>query len=105
MAQAPAYRRIRSVREGLQLRTPARQLRRADAPPHHGVQANMWTEYIAWRQLLLYQLLPRAAALSETQWVASAQKDYASFLRQRLPPLLRIYSLAGWNYCPPQQQE
>ncbi len=70
-----------------------------------GVQANMWTEYIPWRQLLLYQLLPRAAALSETQWVAGAQKDYASFLQQRLPPLLRIYSLAGWNYCPPRQQE
>ena len=31
-----------------------------------GVQANLWTEYIGWRQLLLYQMLPRAAAIGRT---------------------------------------
>ena len=72
-----------------------------DATRSHiiGVQANIWTEYIPWRSLLLYQMLPRAAALAEVQWAAPAQKDYASFLNHRLPSLLRIYSQEGWPYC------
>ena len=64
-----------------------------------GVQANIWTEYIPWRSLLLYQMLPRAAALAEVQWVDATQKDYPSFLKDRLPTLLRIYSQEGWPYC------
>ena len=72
-----------------------------DATRSHiiGLQANLWTEYIPWRSLLLYQMLPRAAALAEVQWAAPAQKDYASFLNDRLPSLLRIYSQEGWPYC------
>lgn len=63
-----------------------------------GVQANIWTEYIPWRQLLLYQMLPRAAALAEVQWVSPTQKDYAGFLR-RLPSLTTIYRQQHWPYC------
>ena len=63
-----------------------------------GVQANIWTEYIPWRQLLLYQLLPRAAALAEVQWASPTQKDYADFLR-RLPSLTTIYRQQNWPYC------
>jgi hexosaminidase len=63
-----------------------------------GVQANIWTEYIAWRSLLLYQMLPRAAALSEVQWVSPGQKDFAAF-RRRLSPLLSIYRQQGYIYC------
>lgn len=64
-----------------------------------GVQANLWTEYIPWRSLLLYQMLPRAAALAEVQWVPSERKDYDTFLSHRLPPLLTVYSQEGWPYC------
>ena len=63
-----------------------------------GVQANIWTEYIAWRSLLLYQMLPRAAALAEVQWVSPAKKDFADF-RCRLSPLLDIYRQQGYIYC------
>ena len=63
-----------------------------------GVQANIWTEYIAWRSLLLYQMLPRAAALSEVQWVSPDKKDFADF-RRRLSPLLGIYRQQGYIYC------
>ena len=63
-----------------------------------GVQANIWTEYIPWRQLLLYQMLPRAAALAEVQWASPTQKDYADFLR-RLPSLTTIYRQQNWPYC------
>ena len=63
-----------------------------------GAQANLWTEYIAYPELIEYQVLPRMAALAEVQWVEPAQKDYNRFL-QRLPRLLRIYDEEGWHYC------
>lgn len=64
-----------------------------------GVQANLWTEYIAYPQLIEYQVLPRMAALAEVQWVQPAQKDYGHFL-ERLPRLLALYDEQGWHYCP-----
>lgn len=63
-----------------------------------GVQANLWTEYIAYPELIEYQVLPRMAALAEVQWLRPGQKDYDSFLR-RLPRLLSIYRQEGWQYC------
>jgi hexosaminidase len=63
-----------------------------------GVQANLWTEYIGWRQLLLYQMLPRAAAIAEVQWAAPEQKDYSAFLR-RLSSLTALYRQHHWPYC------
>ena len=44
-----------------------------------GVQANLWTEYIATPEHLEYMLLPRMCALSEVQWCAADKKDYARF--------------------------
>ena len=67
-----------------------------------GTQANLWTEYIAYKELLEYQVLPRMAALSEVQWTDPRQKDYADFLR-RLPRLLSIYDAQGWRYCKKSQ--
>ena len=63
-----------------------------------GVQANLWTEYIGWRSLLLYQMLPRAAAIAEVQWAAPEQKDYPAFLR-RLSSLTALYRQYHWPYC------
>ena len=63
-----------------------------------GAQANLWTEYIPYKELLEYQVLPRMAALCEVQWTNSEQKDYDAFLR-RLPRLLSIYDAQGWKYC------
>ena len=63
-----------------------------------GVQANLWTEYIAYPELIEYQVLPRMAALAEVQWADAGQKDYDAFLR-RLPRLLSIYDQQGWQYC------
>jgi hexosaminidase len=62
------------------------------------VQANLWTEYIAYPELIEYQVLPRMAALAEVQWSAPEGKDYKSFL-SRLPRLLNIYKQEGWHYC------
>lgn len=63
-----------------------------------GAQANLWTEYIPTFEHVEYMVLPRMAALSEVQWVAKDQKDYASFL-QRLARLIPIYNLEGYNYA------
>ena len=63
-----------------------------------GTQANLWTEYITCKELAEYQLLPRMAALAETQWAAPDAKDYGDFSR-RLPQLLRLYGQQGWKYC------
>ena len=63
-----------------------------------GVQANMWTEYVAYPELIEYMVLPRMAALAEVQWVKPEHKDYDSFL-QRLPHLFDIYKAEGWKFC------
>ncbi|MCH5305311.1 MAG: family 20 glycosylhydrolase [Rikenella sp.] len=63
-----------------------------------GVQANLWTEYIPNFRQAEYMELPRMAALSEIQWTDPKLKDYDSFLA-RLPQLVRIYDLLGYNYA------
>lgn len=63
-----------------------------------GVQANLWTEYIATPEYLEYMLLPRAAALSEVQWTNADGKDQARFF-SLLPRMARIYDIMGYNYA------
>ncbi len=63
-----------------------------------GVQANLWTEYIPNFRQVEYMELPRMAALAEIQWSDPTQKNYELFLA-RLPKLVRIYDLLGYNYA------
>ena len=63
-----------------------------------GVQANVWTEYMPTFSQVQYMVLPRIAALCETQWSAQSKKNYEDFL-QRVPRLIDIYKLKGWNYA------
>ena len=63
-----------------------------------GVQANLWTEYIPDMAQVQYMVLPRMAALAETQWCAPQKKVYEQFLR-RTARLCRIYDVKGWNYA------
>ena len=71
----------------------------AEAEQHLlGVQANLWTEYIATEEHLQYMLLPRMLALSEVQWCAPANKDYASFLTKLSEHELKILDVMGYNY-------
>ena len=62
-----------------------------------GVQANLWTEYIATPQHLEYMLLPRMCALSEVQWCAADKKDYARF-DASLDHSFEILDAMGINY-------
>ena len=70
-----------------------------DAEKQHivGVQANLWTEYIPTTQQVEYMVLPRMAALAETQWTEPEKKDYQNFT-QRLPRLMEIYTRDNRNF-------
>ncbi len=63
-----------------------------------GVQANLWTEYIATDEHLEYMLLPRMAALSEVQWCHSDNKCWERFL-ESADRFCAIYDMAGYNYA------
>ena len=62
-----------------------------------GVQANLWTEYIATPWHLEYMLLPRMCALSEVQWCAADAKDYARF-DASLDHTFKILDAMGVSY-------
>ena len=63
-----------------------------------GIQANLWTEYIATDEHLEYMLLPRMSALSEVQWCAPERRDYSRFLRD-MDRMSKLYEKMGFNYA------
>ena len=63
-----------------------------------GVQANLWTEYIASPNYAEYMVLPRMAALSEVQWLQPSEKNYEAFVK-RTDSLRHIYELYGYTYA------
>ena len=62
-----------------------------------GVQANLWTKYIATWPHAEYMLLPRLSALAEVGWSLD-RKDYGDYLR-RVRRLAKIYDACGYNYA------
>ncbi len=66
-----------------------------------GVQANLWTEYIATSGKAEYMLLPRMLALSETGWSEQRNKDYKNFSELRIPVHLALLDKRGYNYRVP----
>ena len=62
-----------------------------------GVQANLWTEYIASDDHLEYMLLPRMAALSEVQWCQPENKSWERFL-DSADDFCAIYDVMGYSY-------
>ena len=63
-----------------------------------GVQANLWTEYIAEADHLYYMLLPRLAALAEVQWCNADRKDWDRFF-DAADDFCRMYKVMGYNYA------
>ena len=63
-----------------------------------GVQANLWTEHVAYPEHALFQLLPRLASMSEVQWCNPEQKDFEDW-KARLPQLKKLYDKLGYVYC------
>lgn len=68
---------------------------------HHilGVQANLWTEYIATNEHLEYMLLPRMLALCEVQWCSPEIRDFARFKTAVIDHQFKILDKLGYNYC------
>lgn len=62
-----------------------------------GVQANLWTEFIAGSSQIERMVLPRMAALSEIQWTQAAGNDYPGFLK-RLYRFAQLYQKLGYQY-------
>ena len=63
-----------------------------------GVQANLWTEHVAYPEHVFYQLLPRLGAMCEVQWCRPEQKDFDDF-KKRLPRLEKLYDVMGVQWC------
>ena len=63
-----------------------------------GVQANMWTEYVATTEHLEYMVLPRLAALAEVQWCNADRKDWDRF-QDSIDDLCVIYKTMGYNFA------
>ena len=63
-----------------------------------GVQANLWTEYIATNDYLEYMLLPRMCALSEIQWCKQEDKNFDRFSSSMRAESFKIFDKLGYNY-------
>lgn len=63
-----------------------------------GVQANLWTEYVATPEHLEYNLLPRMAALAEVQWTLPENKNFELFKKKVTEHEFKFYDARKYNY-------
>jgi hexosaminidase len=68
-----------------------------------GIQANVWTEYIATPEYLEYMLFPRLLAFAEVAWSPEAARRYEDF-RRRLPTQLARLDTQHVNYRIPEPE-
>ncbi|MDA9554908.1 family 20 glycosylhydrolase [Pelobium sp.] len=57
----------------------------AEQPYILGMQANLWTEYVASTAKAEYLLFPRIMAVAETAWTVKENKDFKNFNETRVP--------------------
>lgn len=65
-----------------------------------GVQANLWTEYIADFKQVQHMLLPRLAALAEIAWAYDRKEPYEVFAKRAKALLPDFYGNHGLHYAP-----
>jgi hexosaminidase len=70
-----------------------------------GVQANLWTEFIASPARVQYMLFPRMFALSEIAWTNPVHKDYDRFKNISVPAQLVAFEKRGVNFRVPDAIE
>jgi len=63
-----------------------------------GVQANIWTEYIASFRHVQYMAMPRMDALAELQWNNPQDRDFDAFV-ERCRKMAQLYDLYHYNYA------
>lgn len=64
-----------------------------------GVEAELWTEFVADRRKLDFNLFPRMGAVSENAWTPKSKRNYHSFVK-RLPHYEAVLENFGVNYAP-----
>jgi hexosaminidase len=74
------------------------ELTAAEAEHIIGVQANLWTEYVAAPEHAEYMTFPRAAAVAEIGWTAKEKQDWTDFTR-RLDRQFARYEAMGINFA------
>jgi len=67
-----------------------------------GVQANLWSEYVATEAKAEYMYFPRALALAEVAWTPLANKNFKDFSETRLPSHLAYLDRNNYNYRVPE---
>jgi hexosaminidase len=67
-----------------------------------GVQANVWTEYIANTGYLEYMTFPRVCALSEVAWSPKEKKDFTDFQDRMQSEYVRL-KMYGINFFDPSK--
>lgn len=67
-----------------------------------GVQANVWTEWIATPAKLEYMILPRMLALAEVAWSPIKEKNFDRFYDKTLGRHLSRLEAEGFNYRVPE---
>lgn len=65
-----------------------------------GIQANIWTEYVATFDHVQHMALPRLAALAEVAWSNDRRTDYDDFVDRIVRALLPIYDANAYKYAP-----
>lgn len=65
-----------------------------------GIQANVWTEYMADFDHVEFNALPRFAALAEISWSNDNRTDYETFVERTRKSLLPVYDARGYHYAP-----
>ena len=63
-----------------------------------GVQANIWTEYIASFRHVQYMAMPRMDALTELQWNNPQERDFDAFV-ERCRKMTQLYDLYHYTYA------
>ncbi len=63
-----------------------------------GVQANIWTEYIASFRHVQYMAMPRMDALTELQWNNPKERDFDAFV-ERCRKMVQLYDLYHYTYA------
>ena len=79
---------------------PYDQLNENEKAHIKGIQANMWTEYVATFDHVQHMVLPRMAARAEIAWTPDGRTEYDDFVDRIVNGLLPIYTSRGYNYAP-----
>ena len=79
---------------------PYDQLNDAEKAHIKGIQANMWTEYVASFEHIEKMVLPRLAALSEVAWSNTNRTSYEAFVQRISTALLPIYAERNYVWSP-----